>query len=128
MAIKDYEEVARDIRAAEEQWRSSSVAELPTQYLKEWADRLDKANAEAAADARDEGFEGQVKDSEELQRCILCCFGNVRLSVCVEWKSPYNDSFNKCYFEVWTKGNNKVCFNTFAAALARYNQEKQKGL
>ena len=84
--------------------------------------------AEAAADARDEGFEGQVKDSEELQRCILCCFGNVRLSVCVEWKSPYNDSFNKCYFEVWTKGNNKVCFNTFAAALARYNQEKQKGL
>ena len=127
MAIKEYEAVARDIRAAEEQWRSSSVAELPTQYLKEWADRLDKANAEAAADARDEGTVHTAKDDDCVQRNILCCCGSLRLSVITILYCDNNTYAPKCYFEVWT-GFQKIWYNTYNAALARYNQETQKGL
>lgn len=39
---KSHEEIIAQIRRAEEAWHNSEVANLPTQYLKEWADGLEK--------------------------------------------------------------------------------------
>ena len=36
-------DVVREIRQAEVTWHRSEIAQLPTQYLKEWADRIEAA-------------------------------------------------------------------------------------
>ena len=37
------EDIVREIRQAEVTWHRSEIAQLPTQYLKEWADRIEAA-------------------------------------------------------------------------------------
>ena len=34
-------DIVREIRQAEVTWHRSEIAQLPTQYLKEWADRIE---------------------------------------------------------------------------------------
>lgn len=36
-------DIVREIRQAEVTWHRSEIAQLPTQYLKEWADRIEAA-------------------------------------------------------------------------------------
>ena len=36
-------DIVREIRQAEVTWHRSEIAQLPTQYLKEWADRIEVA-------------------------------------------------------------------------------------
>ena len=48
------EDIVREIRQAEVTWHRSEIAQLPTQYLKEWADRIEAAHkreSEAGAEA-----------------------------------------------------------------------------
>ena len=47
-------DIVREIRQAEVTWHRSEIAQLPTQYLKEWADRIEAAHkreSEAGAEA-----------------------------------------------------------------------------
>ena len=47
-------DIVREIRQAEVTWHRSEIAQLPTQYLKEWADRIEaayKREREAGAEA-----------------------------------------------------------------------------
>ena len=47
-------DIVREIRQAEVTWNRSEIAQLPTQYLKEWADRIEAAHnreREAGAEA-----------------------------------------------------------------------------
>ena len=36
-------DIVKEMRQAEATWHRSEIAQLPTQYLKEWADRIEAA-------------------------------------------------------------------------------------
>ena len=56
MSIKKKETVAdivKEMCQAEETWHRSEIAQLPTQYLKEWSDRIEAANQREVAELRE---------------------------------------------------------------------------
>ena len=55
-------DIAKEIGDAYETWKRSEIAELPTQYLMEWRDRLD------VADRRSE--EAHNREVAELRECL----------------------------------------------------------
>ena len=61
------ESVLREIDEAHETWKRSEVANLPTQYLKEWHDRIESAHRREVEELRDVG-------KQMLRRwCNLAC-------------------------------------------------------
>lgn len=46
-------DIVREIRQAEVTWHRSEIAQLPTQYLKEWANRIEAAHKREISELRD---------------------------------------------------------------------------
>ena len=57
--VKD---IAKEIGDAYETWKRSEIAELPTQYLMEWRDRLDVAHRRSE--------EAHNREVAELRECL----------------------------------------------------------
>ena len=89
--VKD---IAKEIGDAYETWKRSEIAELPTQYLMEWRDRLD------VADRRSE--EAHNREVAELRECLREAVTEVcnRLEKC-GFKEPC--VFRTCYVQKWRK-------------------------
>ena len=46
-------DIVREMHQAEETWHRSEIAQLPTQYLKEWSDRIEAAAKREVAELRE---------------------------------------------------------------------------
>ena len=46
-------DIVKEMRQAEETWHKSEIAQLPTQYLKEWSDRIEAAHQREVAELRE---------------------------------------------------------------------------
>lgn len=71
------EDIVKEIGDAYETWKRSEIAELPTQYLMEWRDRLD------VADRRSE--EAHQREIAELRRRLKVAeeaLGESKVAVC----------------------------------------------
>lgn len=60
------EDIVAEIREAEKTWARSDIAQLPTQYLKVWADRI-----EAAARLAYDKIDRAVCSIEEVASCEI---------------------------------------------------------
>ena len=93
-------DIVREIRDAEATWHRSDIAQLPTQYLNEWADRLD------VADRRSE--EAHNREVAELRECLKetmadavaeyknnSCFRNVKCGEIERCKTCKVDKWRK---------------------------------
>ena len=47
-------DIVSEMRKAEATWHRSEIAQLPTQYLKEWSDRIEAAHQREVAELREE--------------------------------------------------------------------------
>lgn len=46
-------DIVKEMRQAEAIWHRSEIAQLPTQYLKEWSDRIEAAHQREVAELRE---------------------------------------------------------------------------
>ena len=70
------EKVLSEIYDAHETWKRSEVASLPTQYLKEWHDRIEAAHKREVAELRECLKETMVDAVAEYKN--NSCFRNVK--------------------------------------------------
>ena len=89
--VKD---IAKEIGDAYETWKRSEIAELPTQYLMEWRDRLDVAHRRSE--------EAHNREVAELRECLREAVAEIcnRLEKC-GFKEPC--VFKTCYVQKWRK-------------------------
>ena len=57
-----FENIVKEMRQAEATWHRSEIAQLPTQYLKEWSDRIEAAAKREVAELE--------REVAELRECL----------------------------------------------------------
>lgn len=82
MSREAIENIVREMREAESVWHRSDIAELPTQYLKEWADCIDTAMNDATKlSEENERLRDALNDAIQLA-CMKCTIWNSRADRC----------------------------------------------
>ena len=68
-------DIVREMRQAEATWHRSEIAQLPTQYLKEWSDRIEAAAKREREATREKSSQvgnaaAHKREVAELRECL----------------------------------------------------------
>ena len=61
-------DIVREMRQAEATWHRSEIAQLPTQYLKEWSDRIEAAHQREVAELKRQRKEA-LAIASDIDKC-----------------------------------------------------------
>lgn len=56
-------DIVKEMRQAEATWHRSDIAQLPTQYLKEWSDRIETAAKQSVTDCNHIGNAAKMREA-----------------------------------------------------------------
>lgn len=86
-------DIVAEMRQAEATWHRSEIAQLPTQYLKEWSDRIDAAHQREVAELRECLKETMADAVAEYKN--NSCFRNVKCGEIERCKTCKVDRWRK---------------------------------
>lgn len=95
-------DIVKEMRQAEAIWHRSEIAQLPTQYLKEWSDRIEAAHQREIAELRECLKETMADAVAEYKN--NSCFRNVKCGEIERCKTCKVDRWRKALSE---KGETK---------------------